>query len=186
MPSYQAETSKRIGNIVERHVPFNAWTDHLQEAYFGSKSVPAWTLEHPYENPLKRITFRLPPSSNELRHPGQKSWKEGGGIRQTMEWVELDKSIQWRSFRRAVEILRERGNPVFVLIGPFNEHMLTDAGLERYRAIKSGIDAWLTAQSVPHLAPDALPSEIYPDASHPFAEGYEMLARRLAADPFFK
>jgi hypothetical protein len=148
-------------------------------------SIPAWTMDHPYENPLRKITFQLPVSVNEPHTKKQSSWKEGG-VRQTMEWVDLDKSVHWRSFRRAVEILRERGNEVFVLVGPFNEHLLTDAGLERYRAIKSGIDAWLASQSVPHLVPEVLPSEIYPDASHPFAAGYEMLARKLAEHPFFK
>ena len=186
IPSYRAETSRRLGNVVERYVPFNVWTDHLQAAYFDSKSIPEWMIEHPHENPLKRVTFALAAPADEPHTKTVKNWKEAGGMRQTMEWVDLEKSVQWASFRRAVEILRERGNQVFVLVGPFNEHLLTDAGRERYRTIKGGIDAWLTAQGVPHLAPGPLPSEIYPDASHPFAAGYEMLARQLAAQPFFR
>jgi len=186
IPSYAADMSQRLGYVVQRNVAFSAWSNHLQVAYFGTKSIPAWTMEHPEENPFARITLRLPPSSNELRHPGQKSWKEGGGTRQTMEWVDLEASVQWRSFRDVAKLLRERGNEVFVLVGPFNEHMLTDAGLERYRKIKSGIEAWLKAEGLPHWVPEVLPSELYPDASHPFAEGYKRLAAPLATQAFFK
>ena len=183
IPSYPADMSQRLGFVVQRNVSFSAWSNHLQVAYFGTKSIPAWTMEHPDENPFGRITLKLPFPSDEQRHPGQKSWKESGGTRQTMEWVDLEASVQWRSFRQAVEILRRRGNQVFVLVGPFNEHMLTEAGLGQYRAIKTGIEAWLKGQDLPHWVPEVLPSELYPDASHPFAEGYERLARRLAGRP---
>ncbi len=186
IPSYPADVSQRLGYVVQRNVPFSAWSNHLQVAYFGTKSIPAWTMEHPDENPFGQITLQLPSSSDELRHPGQPNWKEGGGTRQTMEWVDLESSIQWMSFRKVVKNLRGRGNQVFVLLGPYNEHMLTEPGLERYRMIKSGIEAWLKAQNVAHWVPKVLPSELYPDASHPFAEGYERLARELATHPFFK
>jgi len=72
---------------------------------------------------------------------------------------------------------------VFVLVGPFNEHMLTEESLENYLPVKETIAAWLKENQVPHLMPDALPSEQYADASHPLATGYEALARQLLEDP---
>jgi hypothetical protein len=78
-----------------------------------------------------------------------------------------------------VEILRQRGNKVLVLVGPFNEHLLTSVSRQRYQEVKVTIAAWLEAQQVPHVVPPPLPSEQYGDASHPLAEGYAALARQL-------
>jgi len=74
---------------------------------------------------------------------------------------------------------------VFVLVGPFNEHLLTPESLARYQQIKSKIGEWLQTKKIPHLLPPALPSEQYGDASHPLAVGYELLARQLSREPFF-
>ena len=53
-------------------------------------------------------------------------------------------------------------------------------------ATRDGIDTWLTQHQVPHWKPEALPSELYADASHPLTAGYEMLAKRMLAEPVFK
>jgi hypothetical protein len=74
---------------------------------------------------------------------------------------------------------------VFVVVGPFNEHVLTPASRERYQHVRATIAAWLQGNRIPHLVPAPLPSEQYGDASHPLAEGYRELARQLADDPFF-
>jgi hypothetical protein len=170
--------SKRIGVVVEQRVPFSAWTGHLQQAYFDQTDIPSWTMEHPYENPLKRIEQGLPPSDNALREEPI-SWFARGITKQEFDWVDLDTSIQWRFFRRAVEILRQRDNQVFVLLGPFNEHMLTVDGLSRYQKVKAGMEAWLRENGIANLAPQPLPSPEYADASHPLSTGYAALAREL-------
>jgi hypothetical protein len=74
---------------------------------------------------------------------------------------------------------------VFVLVGPFNEHMLKEPSLKTYRRIKGEIAAWLEAEKIPHFVPAALPSELYADASHPLGPGYQALARQLLADQSF-
>jgi hypothetical protein len=112
-------------------------------------------------------------------------WYKSGIKQQDYAWVDLEASLQWRAFRGIVEDLRQRGNRVFVLVGPFNEHLLTREGLRKYQALKAGITAWLQAEQVPHLAPTPLPSEHYGDASHPLAPGYSHLARELLEVPFF-
>jgi hypothetical protein len=170
--------SKRIGVVVEQRVPFSAWTGHLQQAYFDRTDIPSWTMDHPYENPLKRIEQGLPPSDNALREEPI-SWFARGITKQDFNWVDLETSIQWRFFRRAVEILRQRDNRVFVLLGPFNEHMLTEKGLDAYQKVRTGMETWLRAEGIAYWAPPALASEQFADASHPLSIGYATLARDL-------
>src|SRR5580700_2681341 len=44
IPCYKADANERLGVIVEREVNFVSWVDHLQNSYFGQKSIPNWTL----------------------------------------------------------------------------------------------------------------------------------------------
>jgi hypothetical protein len=176
--AYREDGSRRLGAFVEQRVAFHAWTRHLQAAYYGQTSMPAWTLERPYENPFGAVTLKVPPPDDGLRHEPV-SWVERKIPKQDFAWVDLATSLQWRAFRRAVEVLERRGNRVVVLVGPFNEHLLTEKGREGYLRVKSGIEAWLRDRKVPFVAPEVLPSDQYADASHPLAEGYALLARRV-------
>jgi hypothetical protein len=103
-----------------------------------------------------------------------------------LAWVELEQSLQWRFFRRSVEHLKRSDCAVFVLVGPFNEHLLTETDVARYGRIKRGIDAWLRTHNIPHAIAIPLPAEHYADASHPVAEGYALLAQQLLEDASFK
>ena len=178
IPCYREDISARLGIVVEQHATFSAWTSHLQQAYFDRTDIPTWTLEHPYADPLAELKRGLPPSDNILRHEPI-SWMEHGIKQQDFDWVDLDTSIQWRFFRRAVAILQKRENHVFVLLGPFNEHMLTPKGLHGYQNVKSGMESWLRNEGIDYFAPPPLPSPEYADASHPLASGYAALAREL-------
>src|SRR5438105_99074 len=105
----------------------------------------------------------------------------GAGVKgkQDYRWLDLDGSLQWQSFQRSVEILRRRGNQVFVLVGPFNEHLLSAKSVPEYQKVKKQIEAWLKQENLPYLAPPALPSDLYADASHPLAAGYARLAQEV-------
>jgi hypothetical protein len=185
IPAYHEEVSPRIGVVVEQHLPFSGWTNHLQQAYYDRTAIPDWTLEHPYDNPLKPLARGLPPPEDSLRHLPQ-PWYRSGITRQEYPWVEPETSLQWRAFRHTVEILQERDNRVFVLVGPFNEHLLSPDSLRRYERVKEVIAAWLRENQVPHAIPPPLPSEQYGDASHPLAAGYERLARQILGGPSFR
>ncbi len=121
----------------------------------------------------------LPPPDDTLRHPSR-PWFEVIKGKVDYAWVDLDTSLQWQAFKRLVNLLKRRGNRVFVLVGPFNEHLLTTRSLEKYQQIKARITAWLQFQQIPHAAFAPLLSEQYGDASHPLAAGYAQLARLLA------
>src|SRR5262249_13482744 len=147
----------------------------------GPNDIPGWTLQHPYDNPLEPLTRPLP-ESDDKRREDAKPWRKRGLTPVDMEWIDLKDSLQWHAFQRTVETLQRRGNRVFVLVGPFNEHMLTPTSLARYQKTKATIIAWLNQQHLPRLDPNALPSDLYADASHPLAAGYERLARMLVTD----
>jgi hypothetical protein len=175
---YKEDFSPRLGIAVEQRIPFLGWTTHLQQAYYDKTDIPTWTLDHPYDNPLQALRQGLPPSDDTLRHDPI-SWTKRGIKKEDFPWVDPATSLQWRSFQRAINLLQKRGNRVFVLVGPFNEHMLTDKSLNDYQRVKAAITAWLHDNGVRYAAPPALPSESYADASHPLSDGYELLARQL-------
>jgi len=178
IPCYKEPFSKRAFIVVERNIPFLSWTSHLKIAYFENLDLPTWTTEHPYDNPLRAVTQELP-VSEEDNPQDDASWTERGMAVRDFQWVELETSLQWRFFRQTVELLRARNNKVFVLVGPFNEHMLKTDSLNIYQEMKSEIETWLRQNNIAYFIPPALPSEFYSDASHPIAEGYAMLAKQV-------
>jgi hypothetical protein len=201
IPCYRADANERLSAVLQREVGFLKWVGHLQNAYFGQKSILSWTLQddsgspprypNVYRNPLAQITLVVPscpPGDPQrgLKSPRHKPWSTDGQATARFEWVPLDSSLQWRAFQRVVGVLRERGNDVLVVLGPFNEHMMTDENRPAYRRIRDGIAAWLRQNHVPAVLPEALPSALYADASHPLTEGYDLLAKRICADETFQ
>ncbi|MHC4507586.1 MAG: hypothetical protein ACYTAO_01325 [Planctomycetota bacterium] len=185
IPCYREKFSGRISIAVQRRASFFGWISHLKIAYFDNMDLPMWTMDHPYENPLRAVAAGLPtPGDDTIEKHG--SWKEQGMGQQDFQWVELETSLQWKLFRRAIELLKERENTVFVLVGPFNEHMFTEQSHTAYQKMKEKIETWLRRHEIPYCMPEALPSELYHDASHPSAQGYAMLAKQLFADESFR
>lgn len=187
IPCYRATLSERLGIVVARNVGFFGWADHVRIAYFEGDDLASWTLEHPYDNPAGAVTLRLPsPDEPPSPAPDARAWTAKGIRKTSPEWVALDDSLQWQFFRRSVALLEDRGNRVFVLVGPFNEHMLTDEGLQGYARRRERVASWLAGRGIAHYAAPALPSETYADLSHPTAEGYRILARRLLDQEAFQ
>jgi hypothetical protein len=185
IPCYKDSYSKRISIAVERYASFFSWTSHLKILYFDGMDLPTWTLDHPCENPL-RAAMPKPPDSKDASLNERASWKDRGMAPQDFQWVKLETSLQWRFFRQAVELLRARGNTVFVLVGPFNEHMVKPSSRDSYQTMKDGIETWLRQNHVAYYIPTPLPSPLYHDASHPSAQGYAMLAKELFQNPAFQ
>lgn len=201
IPCYKADANERLTAVCEREVPFLAWVAHLQHAYFKQKSILSWTLEDdggdpPHypnvrKNPFAQITLALPAApANDPdrgpRSPRHKAWSDGGNNPVHFDWVGLDASLQWGAFQRLAELLRARGSDVLVLLGPFNEHLMDPENRPAFRKLREGIIAWLSANQIPYVAPETLPSLLYADASHPLSEGYALLAKRVNADAAFQ
>lgn len=201
IPCYRADAHERISAAVENRSNFLAWANHVQNACFEQKSIPKWTLaddggdppQYPNarQNPLARIPMTVPaaPADDPQRgpeSPRHRPWSTTGAGTTRFDWVSLEHSLQWAAFQRTVRLLRERGNDVFVAIGPFNEHMLAPDNRAAFLTIRDGAAAWLAQEHVPHATLEALPSLLYADASHPLTEGYQLMAKRLMAEPAFQ
>jgi hypothetical protein len=193
IPCYREPISRRLGIAVGRHLTFFGWASHLRIAYFEDEpelrrwtDFRTWTIEHPYDNPAGAVTLELPsPDEPPSPKPAAEPWTDQGIVPRSFSWVELETSLQWRFFRRTVEVLRARENRVFVLVGPFNEHMLTLESLDVYKSRQREVEAWLRQNQIAYYVPPALPSDYYADASHPLAEGYRLLAEQLLEAPSF-
>lgn len=179
IPCYREPWSGRLNIVIERQLPFFAWKQHLESAYFDQMDVPSWTLVHPYRDPVAALGRRAPLSADPEHEAVP--WTQGSITTQDFPWVKPEESFQWHSFQEMLRVLARRHNEVFVLVGPFNEHMLTPESLARYDAVKAQIVASLRSAGVPCYAPDALPSDLYADASHPLKQGYALLAKELFA-----
>ena len=115
IPCYRADAAERLGAVVDRSVDFFGWVGHVNNVYFDQRSIPRWTLEedgsdppqypNAWRNPLSRITLTVPgdrPDDPERgpRSPRHKPWTDGGGGTSHLEWVDLDRSLQWGAFQR--------------------------------------------------------------------------------------
>ena len=178
IPSYRAPVSDRLGIVLARYVPVLDWSRHIRSAYFSNTDLPRWTLDNPYRNPLRQITVNLPDSGDDP-HPDAQAWFSEGTTQQSPPWVSLETSLQWQAFKRLVDILQARGNELFILVGPLNQHMLEPSNAVVYGEILVQAEGWLRNRGLPYYAPPVLPSGLYADMSHPFGEGYALLARDL-------
>jgi len=184
IPCYKESYSKRFSIVTERYVPVLNWTSNLKITYFENMNIPAWTLQYPYKNLAAAVTLKIPSPQNKGLDE-HISWIEKGMAKKDFPWVEIETSLQWKFFRQSVELLKKRDNRVFVLVGPFNEHMLKGRSIEVYQQIKNKIEAWLQENNIPYFVPPALPSRLYADASHPLDKGYAMLAGQLFENELF-
>lgn len=182
---YQAELSEQVRNELNRHVPFWSWMNHIHAAYFDNMSLWRWTIDNPYENPLKIFSKGIQFEDNKPHSPPA-PWTTKGIGEQDYAWVELDKSYQWSSFKKAINILKSRNNEVLVIVGPFNGYMMTKECLVHYQAVRSEIESWLKQNNVSYYTALKLPSELYADASHPVAEGYRLIAEEMLNVDFIK
>ena len=185
IPCYRETASNKIGIVLERKIPLFSWAAHLRQVYFDNLEPAGWCLEHPNENPLGVFKFK-PAGSDEERSYEQRTWRERGMTRQDFGWVDPASSLQWKFFRQTVELLRKRGNNVFVMVGPINEHMMEESSLAAYKNIKSGLEEWFQQNNIDYYIPPVLPGELYADASHPLSKGYALLARWLLRNKLFQ
>ncbi|MDP6545048.1 MAG: hypothetical protein QGH60_13745 [Phycisphaerae bacterium] len=184
---YKASKTHRLGVLIGRKVPVFGWANHMQIAYFDNSDLPTWTIRHPGENPAGAVTLELPsPDESPTPKPDTRPWTQKGIGQFDPPWVELDKSFQWRCFRETIDILAGRGNRVFVIVGPLNEHMLSERARAAYAKSLAKTRKWLAERNIPHYAPGPLPEATYADASHPLAEGYAILVRELLDNEAFK
>ncbi|HOE11957.1 MAG TPA: hypothetical protein PLQ35_09005 [bacterium] len=183
IPSYRESFSHRVGVVITRSLPFYAWVSHIRITCMDNMDFANWTIQNPYADPFS--LFSQPRDPLDDPRPDPVPWTQKKIAPQNMEWAPLSDSIQWLGFEKATRILLERGNRLFVLVGPFNVHLLTDESRVQYEKLRAEAVSWLGKRNIAFLSPPPLESEHYADASHPLAEGYQILSNEiLAANPF--
>ena len=175
---YRPSLSQRISVLAERNISFFSWMSHVKSNYFENLDLQNWTMENPYVNPLKAVTLEIPDPENRPKSRPV-AWFERDMEIQDFPWLQAEESFQWRSFRKALKILRARKNRIFVTLGPFNPYILTEESLSRYNDMKEEMEKWLEREGIAYRSLSDLPSEYYADASHPLKEGYAMIAEEL-------
>lgn len=182
---YRPSFSEIVGVVAERNIPFFSWINHIKMNYFDNMAIQNWTIQNPCKNPLRAITLKTPIPENK---PKSKpiTWAQRGIKKQEFPWVELKKSFQWSSFKKAIKILKSRNNKVFVLLGPFNPYILTEESLNRYNIMKDKMGRWLKENEIMYYSVPDLPGEFYADASHPLKEGYAKIAKELLENKSFQ
>lgn len=173
VPAYEASIEDRLAVTVERTFQLRQWARHLWIQHLQGQDLPRWTLDHPTK------FFPLQESTIAARKVAARPWTEKGIQPQDFDWVSHEDSLQWAAMQRSIIWLRERRNQVFVVVGPFNVHLLTDSGRSSLDGLRKQFAAWLEREAVPFYLAEPLPSPQYADASHPLAVGYETMARRL-------
>ena len=179
-PSSSATSASRLGRA-------------SAERLLRPEEHPEWTLDddgsdpphypNAWKNPLAQITLTVPaaPPNDPQRGPASprhKPWTEAPG-HDSIGWSSTPRSSGAPS-SASLATLRQRGNDVLVLLGPFNEHMWPRRTAPPTGQLRDGIAAWLTAKPDRHASsPRPLPSALYADASHPLTAGYELLAQRI-------
>lgn len=201
IPCYRADANERLAAVVERNLGLVSWVNHIQQAYFESKSILNWTLQddgadppqypNSYLNPLARIKLEVPvaPGNDPMRGPSSPRhvpWFKNSANPSQFEWVELDTSLQWQAFKRLAGLLRDRGNDLFIILGPFNENLVAEESRPAYRKLHDGAAAWFARNKLSYWAPEPLPSALYADGSHPLTAGYEQLAKQAFQNAAFQ
>ncbi|MGD0112887.1 MAG: hypothetical protein ABSD48_13590 [Armatimonadota bacterium] len=182
--SYAPTPAEVIEAVLEQQVPFFSWKEHLKIAYWEGMAFPDWSLENPYVVTPKGRG----PDSFSGDEPGSEpmTWQKRGIAPANLPWLEMERSYQWRSFKRVVSELRSRKNRVFVIIGPFNTYALTPESRARYAGLKRTMEQWLDRERIPYSAPRLLPTDLYADVSHPLGDGYRSMAKELWESPTFQ
>lgn len=204
---YQADFETRCTRWLDQHSSLTSLINHLRMNYYGNNDLQSWMLEHPYRCPFSVINFKVDapflanPHAKDIERARQAApddqrnplnWQrrlvDGRGYRlKDFPWVAPKDSRQWTAFLQSVKLLKQRGNQVFVLIGPLNANMLKSReNRELYASIRTKADKILTRQQVGHILVPALASDLFADLSHPLAKGYSLIARQALKNKSFQ
>ncbi|MCE5249215.1 hypothetical protein LLG96_03245 [bacterium] len=184
---YHHDLNTRLGYFIERYLRLFPFVRHLMANYYDNKSISGWMMDNPYSNPFKAITFVATPVMAESQGQGI-SWELKKVKPSDEPFVPLSESIQWGLFTDAIQKFREKNTRVFVLIGPFNQYMLTPESQQRLFATVEDAKKDLDAMGVPYFDSFkiGIPSNEYGDSCHLLNEGHMRLAHALLDDESFK
>jgi len=173
IPSYKPDIEDRLTAIISISAPL-LWIEHIKMNYFKEKNFYAWTIENPHNNIMNYFSgnsngIYIPPEPMRLTQANK----------QNIEWVEIEKSIQWKYLLKTISYLKKNGNDIIVLITPFNTYMLTDQSRDKYYSIISDIRKELSGTDINFIIPEIQEKNFFADSSHFTAEGYRAIATEI-------
>ncbi|MDD2479140.1 MAG: hypothetical protein PHS31_04540 [Victivallaceae bacterium] len=177
--AYNEGFSEKAGVLRERYIPFFALLNHIRLSFFNNDDFKQWIIDHPNENPLTKIALTIDACERDKNKNYDRDWETSGMTKQNWPWLEPEESLQWKAFQQIVQLLKKRNNEICIMIGPINPYMLTAESLKRYRALQQEICAWLKSQNVEYVLVKDMPPKMYADASHPLADGYDLIVKQL-------
>jgi RNA polymerase sigma factor (TIGR02999 family) len=152
IPSYKVDMSTRIGIVVEQHLPWSRWTTHLQQAYYERTDLPSWTLEHPYDNPLKPPARDLPALDNGRRHLPDPWYKSGISKQDYLRLVDVDKVQDFESRRHFFAAAAEAMRRILVEKARHKKRRKHGGGLTRQEASLEDLPVAVTRDPLETLA----------------------------------
>jgi hypothetical protein len=111
-----------------------------------------------------------------------------GGDKIDDPFLPPDGSVQWECYLEALKLLKDKGNRVFVLLGPYNTYNLTDKSRACFFSMMAAVKQKLDELGYPYFdsTRDLLPSREYADKSHMLKNGHVLLARAMVKDARFR
>ena len=185
--TYYHDLNTRLGYIFERYFRLFPFVRHLMANYYDNKSISNWMIDNPYSSPFAAITFKAAPVMAEAQGK-QTSWQEKGIKLSDAPFVLPSESVQWKCYTDAIKKLKEKNSQVFVLIGPYNNYMLTEESQLRLFSTINILKKNLDELGVPYFDSFEikLPSETFADTCHLLVEGHKILAKELVGDEKFR
>ena len=186
--SYYRSLGERLGYAFEHRLRLPPFVRHLMVNCFENKSVGAWLLDHPHRLPTSAITFTAAPMMKEKQSLGTPwSSREGAEIRDD-PFLQVEESLQWEFYLKALRTLGKKGNRVFILLGPYNSYCLTEASRGRLFAMMDEVKRKLDELGYLYFdsTRDLLPSAEFGDQCHLLRNGHSLLARALVEDAAFR
>lgn len=179
IPSYCPSAEERFSAVINRSVTFFMWTDHLKLAKFAGKSFYHWTMD----NPHKYITEYFTAPADTFSPPAGLSPEKMQ--EQNIDWVDTDKSLQWKFMLETLVMLKNNGNRVVAVVTPFNTYMMNEESRGRYHEILSKMESGLRASGIIAVMPLRPGKKYFADASHPTSEGYRLIVDHLVRNRDF-
>ncbi|MBT4484656.1 MAG: hypothetical protein HOC71_13375 [Candidatus Latescibacteria bacterium] len=185
--TYYHNLNTRLGYLLEHYCRVFPFVRHLMANYFENKSVSGWIMEHPYRNPFASITFEAAPVMAESQGRSL-DWMTKEIKVSDYPFVEISESIQFECFVNAIKKLSKNNSRVFILLGPFNHHMLTPESRERLFDMMDDVKKVFDDMGYPYFdtLKINLPSNTFADTCHLLKDGHIILAREIIKDTRFQ
>lgn len=181
-PAYAPTLEERLSRSADRTLTIRQFSQHLRIDDLGGRDLPSWLREHPRALPWQGFDDRVLAPTDEPGEPVRR--RVPSGRETTYDWMEPEKSNQYRAFVRTAQRLSDRGSLPFVVVARLDPTGRSERCLEQERKIGERLRSELAARGIPSLRLESGVDKMA-DASHPTPDGYRSWADELIASTEF-